>query len=361
VPAKLLAKVTGLLASMSLVTGPVSGLFSRFSHRALATRTSWRGSVSLDFSALAELAFWQNSLEQFSSRPIWRPHSLILVLQYNAGADGWGGQVVVQGVKHRAHGAWGNDERHGVKSSTWRELTGLHRLLLSVGHFLRGFRVIARGDALNAFFLLHRGGSRLEHLQRICLDIFWLCQSLEVDLVPKWVPREANQLADYLSKIVDIDDFSLHPAVFRQVQHTFGPLEVDRFASAHNAKLPVFVSEIWTPDAAGANAFTTSWSGCCNYCFPPPKLVFRTLKHAEECGADMVLMVLDWPGQPWWPLLVRNGGADWAPFVRRYLRFIGGPKTLCPGCGSAGAFFGHGIPACDVYMLDISFACTVSF
>lgn len=197
-------------------------------------------------------------MEQFSSRPIWRPHSLILVLQYDAGADGWGGQVVVQGVEHRAHGAWADDERHGVKSSTWRELTGLHRLLLSVGHFLRGFRVIARGDALNALFLLHRGGSRLEHLQRIYLDTFWLCQSLEVDLVPEWVPREANQLADYLSKIVDIDDFSLHPAVFRQVQHTFGPLEVDRFASAHNAKLPVFFSELWTPGAAGANAFTTS-------------------------------------------------------------------------------------------------------
>lgn len=57
VPAKLLAKVTGLLASMSLVTGTVSGLFSRFLHRALATRTLWRGSVSLDSSALAKLAF----------------------------------------------------------------------------------------------------------------------------------------------------------------------------------------------------------------------------------------------------------------------------------------------------------------
>jgi hypothetical protein len=37
VPSNLLARVTGLITSMSLVTGPVSGLFSRFLHRALNT------------------------------------------------------------------------------------------------------------------------------------------------------------------------------------------------------------------------------------------------------------------------------------------------------------------------------------
>jgi hypothetical protein len=43
VPAKLLAKVTGLLASMSLVTGPVSGLFSSFC--TALSRRALRGGV----------------------------------------------------------------------------------------------------------------------------------------------------------------------------------------------------------------------------------------------------------------------------------------------------------------------------
>jgi hypothetical protein len=244
VSAKLLARTTGLITSMSLVTGPVSGLFSRFLHQALNTRVSWRSSVLLDSAALEELRFWQGSLEKFSSRPIWRPRSLIMLLQYDAGADGWGGHLVVNGVEHHARGAWAPDERHGQKSSTWRELEGLYRFLLSVGHLLRGSRVIARGDAFNVFYLLERGGSKAEHLQRICLRIFWLCRSFQIDLTPDWVPRDQNQLADYLSKFRDLDDFALQPSAFQQIVEQFGKLDVDWFASEHNALLPVFYSKV---------------------------------------------------------------------------------------------------------------------
>lgn len=158
---------------------------------------------------------------------------MIMLLQYDAGADGWGGHLVVNGVEHHARGAWAPDERHGQKSSTWRELEGLYRSLLSVGHLLRGSRVIARGDALNVFYLLERGGSKAEHLQRICLCIFWLCRSLQIDLTPNWVPRDQNQLADYLSKFRDLDDFGLQPSAFQQIVEQFGKLDVDRFASEH--------------------------------------------------------------------------------------------------------------------------------
>ncbi|GAQ87894.1 hypothetical protein KFL_003850140, partial [Klebsormidium nitens] len=349
VPAKLLARITGLLASMKLVTGSVSGLFTRYLHRALNTRSSWRSTVSLDAAALSKLSFWTSSLDQFSARPIWRQFSLVLVLQYDAGANGWGGHVVISGQQHFAHGAWAPDEVHGCRSSTWRELQGLHRLLRSVGHLLRGHRVIARGDAQNVFWILDRGGSRLEHLQEICLDIFWLCHSLHIDLTPDWVPRAQNELADYLSKLVDYDDFGLQPAAFSHLLQQLGPFDIDCFASEHNALLPAFFSELWTPRAHAANAFAQPWSGFRCYCFPPPKLIPRVLQHALESCTDIVLVVLDWPGQFWWPLL--RSGSGWAPFVRRSVRFPMGPATLRRG--SATSFFGHGFPLCDVFALDI--------
>lgn len=355
VPAKTLARVTGFITSMSLVTGPVSGLFSRFLHRVLNERASWRSLLALDLPALNELRFWQQSLEQFSSRPIWRDHSLVLVLHYDAGADGWGGHFLLNGVEQRARGVWARDERHGVKSSTWRELEGLRRLLLAVGHLLQGHRVIARGDALNVFWLLKKGGSRVDHLHDICLRIFWLCLDLRIELRPEWVPRAQNQLADFLSKVRDVDDFALQPGIFQQILRAFGPLSVDRFASSYNAQLPVFWSDLWSPHSAGANAFTVSWSGSRSYCFPPPRLVARVLEHALECSAEIVLVVLDWPGQPWWPLLVRDSGRAWAPFVRGALWFPPGPATFRSGRGSADAFFGHGFPSCAVHVLDISF------
>jgi hypothetical protein len=64
VPAKTVARVTGLIASLTLVTGPILGLFSRFLHRALATRSSWYSHVQLDSAALGELSFWRKQRKQ---------------------------------------------------------------------------------------------------------------------------------------------------------------------------------------------------------------------------------------------------------------------------------------------------------
>jgi hypothetical protein len=187
VPAKLLARVTGLITSMSLVTRHVSGLFSRFLHRDLDLRSSWRSCVPLSSKALAELSFWLTNLESLSSRSLWPVASLTHVLYYDAGANGWGGHLVVNGREQRAHGAWKPHERHGVKSSTWRELEGLSRLLISFHQFLRGRRVTARGDAMNVFRLLNRGGSQAEHLQDICLRIYWFCRQHNIQLEPEWI------------------------------------------------------------------------------------------------------------------------------------------------------------------------------
>jgi hypothetical protein len=146
---------------------------------------------------------------------------------------------------------------------------------------------------MNVFHLLKQGGSKAEHLHEICLSIFWFCRKHSIQLDPEWIPREQNQLADYLSKVEEMDDFGLQPAVFRTVLKHFGPLDVDRFASAHNALLPIFFSEFWSPHSSGVNAFTEDWSVSRSFCFPPPRLVFRTIQHARECRSDIVLAVLD--------------------------------------------------------------------
>jgi hypothetical protein len=108
---------------------------------------------------------------------------------------------------------------------------------------------------MNVFHLLNRGGSQAEHLQEICLRIFWFCQQHSILLEPEWIPCEQNQLADYLFKVKELDDFGLQPSAFAQLVEQLGPLAVDRFASAHNDLLPVFFSEYWSPDSAGVNAF----------------------------------------------------------------------------------------------------------
>jgi len=51
-----------------------------------------------------------------------------------------------------------------------------------------------------------------------------------------------NQIADALSKTVDMDDWGLHPETVAWLKRKFGEWEVDRFADHLNTKAPRFNS-----------------------------------------------------------------------------------------------------------------------
>lgn len=143
-------------------------------------------------------------------------------MYYDAGGQGWGGHLQIGLNRHEAHGSWPHEE-HALTSSTWQELNALLRLLRAFEKFLLHCTVVARGDAQIVFWILSKGGSPKEHLQAVCLEIFWLYVERHIDLRAEWILRTENQLADYLSKVRDKDDFgpstapspSLHPASAR--------------------------------------------------------------------------------------------------------------------------------------------------
>eukprot|EP00731_Ephydatia_muelleri_P018538 Em0011g578a len=120
---------------------------------------------------------------------------------------------------------------------------------------------------------------------------------------PEWIPREQNEIADYISRIVDYDDWYVNPAVFAWVEELWGPHTVDRFASHYNMQLPRFNSRFASPGAEAVDAFTVNWSGENNWWCPPPVLIPRVLRHAEGCRALGTLVVPCWESAPYWPLL----------------------------------------------------------
>ena len=81
-------------------------------------------------------------------------------------------------------------------------------------------------------------GSRKECLQALALKIFSLSIQHNIRLEPEWIPRELNQKADYLSRIVDYDDWMLNPVVASDINHLWGPHSLDRFASHLNSQIP---------------------------------------------------------------------------------------------------------------------------
>ena len=92
-----------------------------------------------------------------------------------------------------------------------------------------------------------QAGSRKPDLHAEALAIFSIFLAQHICIEPEWIPRKDNELADYLSRIVDYDDWSLSRSTFSDLDAVWGPHTVDRFASHYNAQLPRFNSPFLEP------------------------------------------------------------------------------------------------------------------
>ncbi|EDO42131.1 predicted protein [Nematostella vectensis] len=95
-------------------------------------------------------------------------------------------------------------EQEQAQSSTYRELKAIMYSLQSFVSVLAGKK-------------LHYGSSN-QALQNIAVNIFQFFVKNAVNIAMQWIPRKENELADYISKIVDPDDWMLHPNLFALIQ-----------------------------------------------------------------------------------------------------------------------------------------------
>ena len=77
---------------------------------------------------------------------------------------------------------------------------------------------------------------------------------------PEWVPREENQLADYLSRVVDYDDWGINKDVFQWLDSLWGPHSIDRFANSHNRQTERYNSSFYDVGTEAMDTFTVSWA-----------------------------------------------------------------------------------------------------
>ena len=181
-----------------------------------------------------------------------------------------------------AYGQW--SEYEAQKSSTWRELTAVLRVRMYMADKLKNFRVRWFTDNQNVAHIL-LVGSRKPVLQVVALKVFSLIVQNQIRLEPEWIPRDLNERADYLSHIIDYDDWQLNPSAFSELDNCWGPHSVDRFTSFHNCQVPRFNSRCWNPGSVAVDAFTVNWSDENNWWCPPIGLVPRVIRHAQACRA----------------------------------------------------------------------------
>ena len=88
----------------------------------------------------------------------------------------------------------------------------------------------------------------------------------------------SNERADYLSKIVDNDDWIVKDCYFRAVTSLWGPFSVDCFASSISRKVRRFYSKYFNPDSLGVDSLTSNWVGETCWLVPPVSLVKKVIR-----------------------------------------------------------------------------------
>ena len=139
------------------------------------------------------------------------------------------------------------------QSSKFRKLKATYFLLLSYVAQLKHKRVKIFTDNQGAARIVAIGSSKI-NLQALAMDIFNLCLVNSIILEAQWIPRSLNERADFLSRFVDKDDWSVNPSVFRVIDAKWGPHTIDRFASHYNAQVPRFNSKFSSPGCSGVDA-----------------------------------------------------------------------------------------------------------
>ncbi|CAI7877429.1 unnamed protein product [Closterium sp. NIES-54] len=295
VPVRHIARVTGMLASMSLALGATTRVFSQGLLQAIQQAPSWNSKVLLDPMAIEELDFWRHEFDKFNGAPFHVPNSYDAVIHVDASAHSWGATLdkflgrrieasaampkhLLEAFQHAARDRWRSMGTPNVFRKNPRPA------------------ILARTDNQGVFFILQKGGSRHTNLTATCKSIIQTCMTFRIRLVAEWIPRELNTRADELSKALDRDDYSLKTPWFRLLKRRLGPHSIDLFAKGSNTKLPRFCSKTPHPDAAAVDAFSIPWTSEQGYAFPPPHLIPAVLHHVKRTRAAITLVTPYWPG-----------------------------------------------------------------
>ena len=81
-------------------------------------------------------------------------------------------------------------------------------------------------------------------LQEKAIKIFDICKVKNLNLEITWISRENNEDADFISKLIDYDNWRVKNSTFKFLIKKWGTMTVDRFASYKNSKYSRLIQNI---------------------------------------------------------------------------------------------------------------------
>ena len=148
-------------------------------------------------------------------------------------------------------------------------------------------------------------GCQSRPLTTLAKECWWWCLERAIVLSAEHLPGCLNIIADKESRHMrDRWDWKLHPGLFQRIVETFGPIEVNLFASRLTYQVPLFFT--WKPDpqTGATDAFLQRLNQFRGYANPPWGLIARVLSEVRYQSADVVLIAPVWKTQVWYPTLL---------------------------------------------------------
>ncbi len=295
-----LARVGGYLNSISRAA-PIIQVYLREMYSQMNQATTWKTKICLTADARNDLQWIATNLAEIHGAPMWRP-AKIMVVETDASLEGWGAYLPSLGLSARGH----FQENMQQWFIHYKEMQACLQAVLAFSSHLQGKEVEIHTDNMMVRCYLARGGGSDKLMTQMTKQIHIMLAENEAKLYTAvWIKgKTENQIADWLSRHQDGDDWELRQETVILLWHQFGGWTVDRFADSANAKAPRFNSLLWCRGTEAVNSFTQDWRHEMNLLVPPLYLIMRTLQHLIETKARGIIVVPQWEGQAWWPMLM---------------------------------------------------------
>lgn len=256
----------------------------------------YEATMRIPISLREDFDWWKEKL-QTGKKSIASPVYVREIFS-DASLTGWGAHCNGEG----ARGFWKESEK--TLHINYLELTAAFIALRCFCSDLRGVQVLLRVDNTTAISYINRmGGVQYPGLVSRAKELWKWCEARQIRVFASYIKSASNSDADRESRNENVDtEWELANFAFEKIVRQLGEPAIDLFATRANTKCEVFCAWHRDPEASAIDAFTITWKNKFFYAFPPFAIIPKVLQKiiAEEaCG---ILVVPDWPNQPWYPL-----------------------------------------------------------
>ena len=266
------------------------------------SKGNYHGKMILSEGAKIELQWWIQNAASVSRKIHKGPFALTLTS--DASGLGWG----ITDGNTEGGGRWNAEEAEHAKRNeiNYLELLAAFMGLRTYCSAKSNLHVKMLLDNTTAIaYINNMGGTKSYNCNKLAKEIWGWCIAKGIWISAFHLAGSLNVIADRKSRdFSDESEWKLDPAAFNGLCLHFGKPDIDLFASRLNAQIHRFVSWKPDPDAEAIDAFSLDWSQFYFYAFPPFCLISRCLQQILFDGAEGLIVVPNWPTQPWYARLM---------------------------------------------------------